>query len=310
MKLSKITIGYIELSLAQIFLSVNIIVGKILAPICPIFSLLTFRFFVGFSILSVCLYFAGFWQQIYSEIKRLEKHDWILLFLQSLFGGFLFNVLILYGLQRTNAIITSIINSTTPIFVALLSFLVLKETLSKTKIMAILLAVLGILLLGIKSVNLPDRGTELLGLLFVFLSTISAAVFIVLSKMSSVSINPLTNIMSINLLNAFLFLPLALNNEQGLSLDYPLLRWIQIMVYGISGSVLFFVLWYRGLRSVTANTAALFIGIMPISTSLFAFLFLKESVSRLEALGVLCVITSLYIGLARQSPQSHLALES
>jgi drug/metabolite transporter (DMT)-like permease len=293
-------IGYIELSLAQFCLGINIVLGRILAPTCPILLLLSIRFLIGFGIIAIYLYFRSA-TQVYQEVKGLQKGDWIVLFLQALCGGFLFNTLTLYGLQYTSATTASIVNSTIPAFVALFSFFILKEALTKHKVFAISLAIIGILLLSIGNATLPTSAIDLLGILCIFLAIIPGALFIVLGKMLKTSVNVLTVTAFINLFNTLLFFPLAFNRGLTLFINHSYTTWFQIFLYGISGSILFFIFWYRGLVRVTANTAALFVGIMPISTTILAYFILDESLSGFEVLGMCCVVVSIFIGTLNSS---------
>ena len=290
--------GYAELSLAQLCLSINIIFGKMLAPIYPIAGLLFLRFFIGFSIIAIYLVLSPV--EIYSEIKKMRKTEWLILFLKALCGGFLFNILTLYGLQYTTATQTSIMNSTLPAFVALFSFLILKEVLTKRKILSIGLSVFGILLLSIRDVALPDE-SELYGLFFVFLALIPGSLFTIFSKMINASLKPLTAVMLMNLINTFFFLPLMLREECALFYTTSIVEWLKIFIYSISGSLLFFIFWYRGIARTTASTASLFIGITPISTGLFAYFFLPEPLSIFDLFGMLCVIASIFIGALQPS---------
>nr|MDQ2994318.1 DMT family transporter [Pseudomonadota bacterium] len=188
-------IGYIELTLAQLFLSINTIFGKILVPNYPIFSLLTLRFFLGFSVLGIYLAFTK--TKIRTELKAMKKSDWTVLALKALCGGFLFNFLILYGLQYTTATVTGIMSSTLPAFVALFSFIILKEKLSVTQLIAIALTGLGILLLSIGDYTAPES-KDLYGLFFIALAMIPAALFTIFSKMINASLKPLTAILLMN----------------------------------------------------------------------------------------------------------------
>ena len=299
MKKLDLRIGYVELSLAQICLSINIIFGKMLAPVYPIAGLLALRFFIGFSIIALYLVLPST-TEIYSEIKRMRKTEWVILFLKAVCGGFLFNVLTLYGLQYTTATQTSIVHSTLPAFVALFSFLILKEVLTKQKLFSIGLCVFGILLLSIKNAAIPDE-SELYGLFFVFLALVPASLFTIFSKMINTSLKPLTAVMLMNLINTFLFLPLMLREECALFYTASVLEWLKIFIYSVSGSLLFFIFWYRGVARTTASTASLFIGITPITTSLFAYCFLQEPLSIFELFGMLSVMASIFIGTLQPS---------
>jgi drug/metabolite transporter (DMT)-like permease len=298
MKIADAKIGYVELFIAQLCLSINIIFGKMLAPVFPVSGLLALRFFIGFSILA--LYLASTPTEIYSEIKKMKKTEGITLILKALCGGFLFNILTLHGLQYTTATATGIVNSTIPAFVALFSFLILKEVLTKRKMLSIGLTVFGILLLSIGDTTASGEN-DLYGLFFVSLAVIPAALFTIFSKMIAASLKPLTAVMLMNLINTLLFLPLVIREEWALFVTASLWEWGKIFIYSVSGSLLFFIFWYRGVARTTANTAALFIGVTPISTSLFAYFFLTEPLSICNLLGMLGVIASIFIGASQYS---------
>jgi drug/metabolite transporter (DMT)-like permease len=101
----------------------------------------------------------------------------------------------------------------------------------------------------------------------------------------------------VNFFNLLMFLPFA---AIGLKDFHPgsisLGIYIQLLVYGISGGIMFFLFWYRGLTKINANTAALFTGVMPVSTTLLAFLFLNESIGYNEILGMILVIVAIVVG--------------
>lgn len=288
-------IGYLQLSLAQVCLGINIILGKILTSTYPFLQLLALRFLIGFIIIAFWLCYR-FSTQDYEEIKGLPKRAWIILFLQALCGGFLFNLLTLYGLQYATATVTGIVHSTLPAFVAFFSYIILNETLTSRKIFSILLTVIGILLLTVDNITILSDPTGLLGLCVVFLAIIPGALFIVFSKMMVRSLQPFTTTALINLFNAVLFFMLVFNQQWTVFFNASLIEWGRILLYSGSGSVLFFIFWYKGLARTTASTAALFIGIMPISTSVLAYFFLEEMISWCEILGMLCVLLSIYVG--------------
>lgn len=292
-------IGFLELSLAQFFLGINILLGRILSPICPIVLLLAIRFFIGFSTIALIWQCCGSFKKTYDEIRGLQKADWVILFFQALCGGFLFNILTLYGLQYTNATTASIINSTIPAFVALFSFLLLKEVLTKNKAFAISLTIIGILLLSLKQANLAVNSVNFWGELCVFLAIIPGALFIVLGKMLKTSVSPFTTTALVNLFNAFLFFSLVFYERSTMFFIHSWTVWLQVLIYSLSGSVLFFVFWYRGLAKVAANTAALSVGLMPIFTSILAYFILNESLSTYDILGFLCITSSIFIGMLK-----------
>lgn len=299
---TNLKIGYIELMLAQLCLAINFIVSKSIVTTYPIMSLLFLRFLIGFVVIALYLWFSA--SKVMDEMKILSKRDWILLILQALCSGFLFNVLFLYGLQYTSATSAGIINSTCPVFIVLFSALLLKEYLTKIKLVAILCAAIGIGFLSIGDLAFDVSHSELYGLFIILIAMIPGSLFSVLAKMMKTEPKPLTSTAFTNFVNLILFLPLAFIDDWNLFYNAPLHDWWEIAIYCLTGGVLFFFFWYKGLNRTTANTAALFFGVKAVATSILAYFFLSESLTWFDATGMLFVILSTFIGVIHvQNPE-------
>ncbi len=293
--MKKLSLGYLELSLAQCCIGINIILGKILISEIPIFALLLLRFTLGFIVIGVYQLFGNF-TLVKKELNALSAKDGFIIFAQALCAGFLFNVLILYGLERTTATVAGIINSAVPALVAVFSFIILREKLTFRMGVAILLCIVGIAVLGLgKAIPTDSNQNEFLGILLISAAIIPEALFTVLAKLLKKPPSVLTITLLINFFNMILFIPFAINAEWGQIGNTSLLTISRILLYGLGG-VLFFVFWYRGLKKISANTAALFMGIMPISTCILAYFVLNEILNWDDLIGMILVIASIIIG--------------
>ena len=115
----------------------SVVVAKILVSSVPVFL----GAFGSLLIAFVCMIPLMFGR--ISELRRLTRNQWKNLFLQGLCGIVLFRVFIFYGLHSTGAVQVGIITGTTPAVLALLSFFLLKEKLSRQAIAGIGFAVAG-----------------------------------------------------------------------------------------------------------------------------------------------------------------------
>lgn len=293
--MKKLSIGYLELSLAQCCIGANIILGKILISEIPIFALLLLRFSLGF-ILIGSYQIARNFALMQKEFKALSAKDWFIIFAQALCAGFLFNVLILYGLERTTATVAGIINSAVPALVAVFSFIILREKLTLRISIAILLCIIGIAVLGLGKATPTDSTHALSGIVLVLAAIVPEALFTVLAKLLKKPPSVLTTTLLINFFNMILFIPFAINTEWSQIQNASLSTLSYIFLYGLTGGILFFVFWYRGLARISANTAALFMGIMPISTCILAYFALNETLGWDDLTGMILVIISIIIG--------------
>ena len=123
----KIKMAYVQLSLGMILAGSSVVTGKILINNIPVF----FSQFLSLGIAFVCI-LPFVWILEGNPFKtNLIKKDMIYLFLQALSGMFLFRIFLLEGLKRTTALESGIITSTTPLILALLSVLFLKESINR-----------------------------------------------------------------------------------------------------------------------------------------------------------------------------------
>src|SRR3990167_5246645 len=81
-------VGYIELALAQTCVGINVISGKFLISLFPVFLLLALRFAIGFFGMLIIEYFRS--RKLftfYSQFIALNFRDKCLLMLQAICGG-------------------------------------------------------------------------------------------------------------------------------------------------------------------------------------------------------------------------------
>lgn len=294
--MSKTIQSYCYLTVAQIIIGANIVTAKSLLVTIPIYVLLTLRFMIGSLILSVICYVKKENPLLDEKGNSLTARDWLVLFSQALCAGFLFNSFILSGLNYTSASTAGIISSITPAVIALLSYIILKEMLGVRHIVAILLAVLGLVVI---SATKQSNAVELhrwFGDFLVLCSVFPEALFTVIAKWYKKDISNYSMSLIINVFNVFLFLPIAIGSLKYLSPTISTMDIGLVLLYGILGGAVYFLCWYRGLEGVTASVAAIFTAVMPLSTVALGYLFLQEKLTIYDVIGGTLVILSIFIG--------------
>jgi drug/metabolite transporter (DMT)-like permease len=183
------------------------------------------------------------------------------------------------GLQTSQATTTAWIVATTPIFMALLGWLVLHENMKLGQIAGIGVAVLGVLLVVSKG-NLAalvsgNFGTP--GDLLILISAPNWAVFSILSR-RGLQRHPATRMMFYVMGFGWLFTSVlffasaGLGQLQALRLD----GWLGIIFLGVFCSGLAYIFWYDALQALPAAQAGAFIYIEPLVTVVVAALVLGE----------------------------------
>lgn len=289
--------GYIALAFAQVGISLNVVTSKYLISTMPMFMLLASRFGLSAIILGLVLILTRttIIDPHHPEAK-LTKNDWFLAILLGVFAAFLFNLFFVWGLQHTTATAAGIIGSTLPALIALFSVWLLKERLNQAKIIALGLAMLGILVINLDHFEATANVEHTyFGDLLVFIAMFPEAWYSIVSRKLANRITPLGGAFIANVVGFATLLPCALYTG---TFDFTIYNSFEFFLIGVAAmsSLLFFWAWAWGLSFIPASTAAIFGGVMPVATTLFAILFLGENLHWYDTLGMLMVLASIVIG--------------
>jgi drug/metabolite transporter (DMT)-like permease len=282
-------IAYVQISLAMMIVGSSVVAGKLIISSFPVFLASELRFIVASLILVPVL----LWKE--KRFPRIERSIFGILFLQALTGVFLFNIFMLYGLKFTTAVEAGIITSTLPAVIGVIAVLFLKEKLSRTKIIGILLAVVGVLFMNIMSGE-GSNVSSLLGNSLIIGSVLTEALFISLGKAISHKVTPLTISTMMSVFGFILFLPFSI--YEGMSFSFSsvdMMDWMNILYFGVVVTVLAFLLMYQGLTKVSASSAGVLTSVLPLSTVVLSFLILKEEILISHLLGMLFIIAAIFI---------------
>ncbi|NMF00841.1 DMT family transporter [Aneurinibacillus aneurinilyticus] len=284
-------ISSLKIVLAMIIVGSSVVAGKLIVQSFPVFLASELRFLIATIILfPILVKFEGF--------PSIGKRDLLILFLQALFGVFLFNIFMLYGLTITTAIEGGIITSTIPAVTGCLAFLFLREKLTKSVITGILLAVLGTLTINFSdSFTTVGRGSSpLLGNLLIFGAVISEALFIIFGKFIVQRVSPLAISTVVSIFGTILFLPFSLYEGNRFNFgEVSIAEWGLVFYFGIVVTVIAFILMYQGVSKVSASTAGVLTGVLPMSSVILSVVILGEKVSFIHLIGIGFTLTAIYL---------------
>lgn len=280
-------LAYLKIALAMAIVGSSVVFGKLIISSFPVFLASEFRFIVASIILIPLLL------RQEKQFPSIRLIDLIILFLQALTGVFLFNVLMLYGLKYTTAIEAGIITSTLPAVIGLVSFLFLKEKLTIKKGLGIILAVIGVLLINMIGSQLDN--TSLLGNLFIFGAVLGETLFIILGKLVSNRLTPLTISTMMSIFGLIMFLPFSIYEAKVFDFSsVGIGDWLNILYFGIIVTVVAFLLMYQGLSNVPASSAGILTSVLPVSSVILSSLILKEELLITHLVGILFVLIAIF----------------
>lgn len=244
---------------------------------------------------------------LFNTLQQLNLFQIKMIFLQALFGIFLFRLFLMLGIKHTSAGEAGIILGITPAITALLSWLVIKETLCKNSLLGIITTVLGILLLkGLFNQNNLSI-LHLLGNFLVMIAATSESIFNILSKKmliknNSHSLHPLMQTFLVTVIAmALCFIPSLFETPIILLKQLNYQDYLALLWYGFFVTVVAFIFWYAGIKRSTAFNAAILSGVMPLTSMVLSVLLLNEVFTYYQIIGgSLIIIGIVLIGLDKK----------
>jgi len=235
----------------------------------------------------------------FTVIKRYEVS--ITLREVALFTGFgfcsltVFEILFFTSFAYTSVQHAVALLYTAPAFVALLSWLILKEHLSFAKIGAVSLAIAGaFLIMGVARVEPLFASKSQIGDWLALGSGFAYSSWYIFGKVLGKHREPAVTSFLGLCFGAFLLLPFVILME-GFRLPQGLLAWGLVATVGIFPTALAYLLYLAGLKLIDATKASVFAITEPLTAAVLAFLFFREIFSTDSFLGFMLIISSIIL---------------
>lgn len=220
------------------------------------------------------------------DLYRLKYKGWIKGISLGFLGTYLYYILLYYGYAKAKGIEVLIIQYSWPIFVILLSVIILKEKIDISKIISIVLGFAGVFLVltkgDLSKLHLDNIEVDIIVVIAAFIF----GLFSVLSK--KVTIDPLILVFLYFLAaTIFSFLSMVLLSEFKLPTFESI---IPILVNGVFVNGISYMLWIKALKNGNASFIAPFVFFTPVISTFLLILFFKEPFYLVYIVGMSMVI--------------------
>ena len=239
-----------------------------------------------------------FWViSLFFKNEKINFKDFRLIIICAFFGMGLNMITSLNGLYNSTPINSAIITTLAPIFIFIISVVLLKEKITKIKYLGVFIGFIGtitLILLNEKSIaNAPNIN---LGNFYFFINSLSYAIYFVLVK-------PLTKKYSMITIMKWLFLfSIIINMPFGL-LEFTEINWavisknslIKISYVVFCTTFLVYLLNLYALKNLKASTVGMFIYLQPVIGILFAIYRGADKLTVADITSVILVFTGVYL---------------
>lgn len=280
------------LILATLLWGGNFVIGRAVSGDIPPITLAFLRWIVAFLV-----FFPIAYQRTKKEWSALRQH-WGVVIVLALTGVAAFNTLVYIGLHYTTSINASLMNSSTPLIIYILSFIFLKERLTKFQLLGTLLSLAGVLfIISGGSVQSLFSFSFNKGDLIVLVAVVCWSVYSLLIKKYAGKLPGYSTFLVTIIIGAIMLLPFAvyeqLTTSQAIVWNTSTMG--AIIYVGIIASIVAFLSWNTGVVSLGANKAGIYLNFIPLFATIFAVLFLNEQLLLAQVIGGIAVIAGVFI---------------
>ena len=272
------------------------VIGKVVLAVIPPIALVGFRVGITALILFVV-------QAIRRRLWLTSRKDYLIMAGLSVFGVTLNQLLFIGGLSLTKASNTSLLAATIPVFTLAVSVIAGYERLRTGKVLGMMLAIAGVVVL-IDPRNASFSSETTLGDLLIVLNSLSYGVYVALSKDVITRNGAFRSMMWIFIFASIVCVPLG-----GVSM-------YSAGIEGVSGTVWLLVLYIAvvatagpyllnayAISKVPSSVVAVYIYLQPVIGFVLAVLFLRESIGPAFITATLLVFAGVYLASRKRNPR-------
>lgn len=202
------------------------------------------------------------------------------------------------GLKTAQATTTSWIVSTSPAFIAILGWLVLKETLNLVQSLGIALAMVGVMVVVSKGdlFSLADGKFGTYGDFLILISAVNWAVFSILSRRGLLH-HPSTMMTFWVMTIGWAITSVAFLANKNY-VEFPQLDsrgWIAMIYLGVFTTGLAYIAWFDALSQLPAAQTGAFLFIEPLTSMVVAAIILSEQITPVSVLGGAVILVGIWM---------------
>ena len=269
----------------------NYIAGRALRDDVPAVALTFWRWLVALCLLLPFTY--GEIRTYWPAVRRAWKMLWLL----GLFASVLQHVPVYWGLRDTTATNGALLNATSPVFILLLSVVVLKERLRPITAIGMIVSLVGVIVIVcrgelavLRTLSLNRGDAWLLG------SAVAWAFYTITLRFRPPGLGGLPLVTLICATSVLSLAPLwAIEVATGHPFRPTMPVVGGILYVGVFASVVAYVAWNRGVAIIGATRAAPFMYLMLVFTPILSIALLGEPVHGYHLAGGVLIISGIYL---------------
>lgn len=268
--------GHLIIGLTNVLFALNMIISKSVLPdmISP----------KGLTLSRIVFATIAFWLlSIFSKKEKVNKKDMVLLFLCGMFGIAINQGLFIVGLSATSPVDASILVTSTPMFVMILAFFLLKEPITWQKAGGVVVGATGAILLILSGQSHQiQTSNNIFGDFMILFSGLSYSVYLVIAKPLTLKYSSVTIMKWMFLFSAFVLLPMDYDELLVTPAYTPPLQFdvmLKIFYILFIATFITYLMIPMALKRIRPTTVSMYNYLQPIVASLTASLVGQDTIT-------------------------------
>jgi drug/metabolite transporter (DMT)-like permease len=259
----------------------NFVFGKILVQdFSP--ALLT-----SLRLLFIVLFLAGL-SSYKNQFKHINKSDFFFIVFLGVTGVWINQWSFFAALQTADPTTSALILATAPILTSFLAAIFLKEKLTIHMLIGSLIAIIGIYFVVSKGYSSSFRIDK--GLFWIVITMVTFAIMIIMTKLLSKRIDPLSITLYSNIVGFVVSIPFVFLLDDPLRMTFDISDWAlligtAVVVHGIAA-----LIWNSNIRNVDASKASILSNLEPFVAMITGLILLYKPITGAEILGSVFIV--------------------
>jgi len=197
---------------------------------------------------------------------------------------------------------------TQPLWTVILSKFLMKEKLTKLKILSMIIVLLGVVFI-VNPLNIQKIGS-FTGVILSLLGGFLLSLWVILGRVAGKKeYNPITTKFS-NILFYVIFMlifypivSIFIKDASiiNLSLNFPIIFWLYFLIFEILAGLIPHISYYIGVKKVTASDAGIILLLEPVSAAILAAIFLGQTIASNVIIGGFLILIANYLAIKERS---------
>ena len=246
----------------------------------------------------VCVALLLFWLLLLFKPSRIgiDKKDIPRFLICGLCGVSVNQIFFIKGASLSSPIHVSLLALSTPIAITIIAAWLLKESLTRNKILGLLLGISGAATLIFSRASNAVGNDMLLGDVFIILNAVSYAFYLVLVRPLMANYSPVHVIRWVFAFGALLIIPLGFNDFMSTNWSaFEPSHWFSLAFVVIGATFIAYLFIVYGISKLGATLTGAYVYTQPVFATITAMLLFNEKLSFVKILAAILIFSGVFL---------------